>query len=368
MKLQCLKYLGPALLALTLVSFCKSTTTKESAPFGRWLSPNKVDNRIRGGTTRGPAVEVDFSPNQYYQQLQQNHQKLRAKEKDRLAILAMSGPYRVSFEFSESFALAPDYTLQRPYRSWGTEYVYIIENRQNFISLQHIMVMLFEQGGEIKGPFVMKHWRQDWAFEKNSGLFYQPGGTFKMQKISKPAGQWLQTVYQVDDSPRYSNVGQWQHLPGVSVFKARPSWRPLPRRERTVRKDYNALFAENRFSVANFGWVHEQSNLKGLYKKDKLSFLANETGLNRYQRIKNFNFQPGKNYLTNTAAFWQLVRQSWQKRVNSGQAFRVSQKVKDQYMFQDLFRYAEELNQKKKVFNRAEAQKLIQQVFKRHVQ
>ena len=37
---------------------------------------------------------------------------------------------------------------------------------------------------------------------------------------------------------------------------------PLPRREYTKRNDYNVLKRINRHEIKDFGWVHEQDNLK----------------------------------------------------------------------------------------------------------
>ena len=157
---------------------------------------------------------------------------LSKKEKDRTAILAMAGPYRASFEFLETVGYTPDFERSRPYQSWGTEYVYVVEESEDFISLQHIMVM-FAVGpqGDLMGPFVQKHWRQDWAFEKTDLLVYAGHDIWEQRNLdaTEVAGTWAQSVFQVDDSPRYEAIGNWQHYPNFSTWLSDTAWRPLPR-------------------------------------------------------------------------------------------------------------------------------------------
>jgi len=75
-------------------------------------------------------------------------------------------------------------------------------------------------------------------------------------------GAWSQTVYQVDDSPRYGSVGRWVHSAEASIWEGGEAWRPLPRREHSVRSDYQVLAGRNRHTILPTGWVHEQDNSK----------------------------------------------------------------------------------------------------------
>ena len=87
-------------------------------------------------------------------------------ERDRRAILAMTGGYRTSFDFIETVGFSSSYIPAVPYQSWGTEYVYLIEDRGDFISLQHIIVMFIKMPDEsISDAMVIKHWRQDWIYQ-----------------------------------------------------------------------------------------------------------------------------------------------------------------------------------------------------------
>ncbi|HQX34552.1 MAG TPA: hypothetical protein PK817_13355, partial [Dokdonella sp.] len=129
-----------------------------------------------------------------------------AFECDRRSILAMAGEFRVRFAFDETAALAPGYAPHAAQRSGGTEWVTVVADDGRFISLQHILVMG-------KDHIVVKHWRQDWQFEPASVLRYRGHGEFAHELIPAEAarGIWSQTVYEVDDAPRYGGIGRWTH-------------------------------------------------------------------------------------------------------------------------------------------------------------
>src|SRR5262245_54137042 len=68
----------------------------------------------RGGTTRGVPVEADQQPSAEWQALQQPG--LSAQERDRRAILAMAGGYRVNFDFLEVASFVKEGARAQPYQ------------------------------------------------------------------------------------------------------------------------------------------------------------------------------------------------------------------------------------------------------------
>lgn len=179
----------------------------------------------------------------------------------------MAGCYRASFNFLETAVFRPDGKAApaQPYRSWGTERIYIVADSSTFISLQHVLVQFFlDDKDAVQGPMVMKHWRQDWRYEPSSLSAYQ-GNRVWQRRILNDAqrkGVWSQSVFQVDDSPRYASFGRWEHNASFSTWSGSRTLRPPPRREFTVRKDYQALDAVNRHTVVPTGWIRDQDNLK----------------------------------------------------------------------------------------------------------
>lgn len=228
-----------------------------------------------------------------------------ADPRDRSAILAMAGEYEVTFQFDETLALKPGYTLHKPHRSIGQEFVLVLEDAPHRISLQHVLVM---------GGHVVKHWRQDWEYEQTRSWAYAGDNTWERRerKATEVQGRWTQTVWQVDDSPRYAGSGRWIHDHGFSAWTSEPDWRPLPRREHTTRNDYDGLLGINRHSITPDGWSHEQDNLKiDRNATGGAEALARETGMNRYRRIQGHDFAPGYAYWQRTQDYWRTVREVW---------------------------------------------------------
>ena len=188
------------------------------------------------------------------------------KDKDKHAILSMIGEYRANFEFTEMFGGQQDYPLDAPYKSWGTEIILPITNREDLISLQHILVMYMQdKDGNIQGPYVQKHWRQDWSYEDRNILEFQGKNEWAVKKQKNIKKSWSQAVYQVDDSPRYESYGIWVHEKGVSRWVSESTNRPLPRREHSVRNDYDLMKGVNKISILPWGWVMEENNDKIIY-------------------------------------------------------------------------------------------------------
>src|ERR1700755_916900 len=88
-----------------------------------------------------------------------------------------------------------------------------------------------------------------------------------------------QTVYQVEDSPRYGAVGAWTHANGVSQWTPPAEMRPLPRRDMTTRNDYDAMLAVNRHTITPIGWVQEEENSKVVLQGNAKT-IVREIGIN----------------------------------------------------------------------------------------
>ena len=86
-----------------------------------------------------------------------------------------------------------------------------------------------DKDGNTKGPFVQKHWRQDWSYEDKKILEFQGKNEWAVKRHENVKKSWSQAVYQVDDSPRYESYGIWVHEDGVSRWVSKSTNRPLPR-------------------------------------------------------------------------------------------------------------------------------------------
>ena len=324
----------------------------------------------RGGTSQGTEVVLDGEPSEAWKNLQTAaDSKL---ERDRRAILAMAGSYRVSFDFVETMGFEKGYQPKQPYFSWGTEHVQVLAAEEKFVSLQHTLVMYFkDKEGKELGPMVMKHWRQDWTYEDTKLHTFRGNSTWAQEKLKKKnvKGKWTQAVFQVDDSPRYEVVGEWSHVGGMSTWKSESCWRPLPRREFSVRKDYQVLQGVHELTITANGWVHTQQNQKVALKEEgQFQILAQELGVNRYERIKEPSLQAAEETWAKTSEYWAEVRKAWTKVFEKNEAFSLKSEVDGKKLFQYHFGYAMRLENTEEPYDAQAAKTHAKETIQRFVQ
>ncbi len=266
-----------------------------------------------------------------------------APEADRRAILAMLGEYEVRFEFAETVVLQPDYQRRQIKTTGGDETVVLVSDDGRRISLQHLLVA---------GGHVVKHWRQDWEYEAPRRLEFSEDQTWRLREIptQKTRGAWTQCVYEVSDAPRYCGTGRWQYKGETATWTSDATWRPLPRREYTVRKDYNAVAAINRHSIVPGGWTHEQDNTKVVRDGEQLrQELVREFGFNDYRRTTRVDFTPAYDYWKATAPYWARVRAEWDARLAAGHGLRLNTAIDGMALIEPLFGEADESSEGKVV-------------------
>lgn len=301
--------------------------------------------RPRGGTTRG--TPVTLAPGRPLP-LPEIAAAADAFTRDRAAIRALAGDYRVSFHFMESLGLAADYKPVRPYHSWATEHVRIIEDTGRFISLQHTLVMFFRNpDGTNSEPMLTKHWRQDWTYEDTDLHTFRGASTWARRRpaAGEASGAWSQAVFQVDDSPRYEALGRWEHRGNASVWTSERAWRPLPRREHTVRTDYDVMEGVHRIILTSTGWLHEQNNWKRVAGEGSAGarFVAAEIGLDRYERMTAPGLEVADEYWRKTSGYWAAVRRAWADTFARHERFTLRRDVGGRQLFELHFDFAEKL-------------------------
>ncbi len=371
------RYATLLLAAVVAIGVGCATAAPERRPYVFAWPFVGVPMEPRGGTTHGAEVTLASVPSEAWQRL--HAPGLSARERDRAAILAMAGDYRASFDFLETILFTSGATPARPYRSWGTERIYVIEDRADFVSLQHILVMfVIDESGQTHGPLVQKHWRQDWRYEPSNVLVFAGNERFETRSVPRDArrGAWSQTVYQVDDAPRYGSLGRWTHSAEASIWEGGEAWRPLPRREHTVRSDYQVLAGRNRHTILPTGWVHEQDNQKLVlaqasgsepkasegHQAGETRRLAREIGVDRYERLESFDFAAADAYWEATSPFWAAVRHGWAQRAARSPRFAVRARCQDEDGFVPFFRFAARLEAGESIAaeqQRAEAERIL---------
>lgn len=285
-------------------------------------------------------------------------------ERDRAAILSLAGEYRVSFHFLETLGLTENFQPDRPYHSWTTERVHLVEDTGKRISLQHTLEMYFlEDDGKVSEPSLVKHWRQDWTYEDREILAYLGDSTWEKRTVGSDEvkGAWSQAVFQVDDGPRYETLGRWEHRGNLSCWTSDSFLRPLPRREQSVRKDYEVLDGFHRIVLTPTGWLHEQHAWKrvaGGASKDEAApaFLAAEIGLDRYERITAPELTASRDYWEKTEPYWAIVRRVWDETIAASERFQLKDKVEGEPLYDRLFAPADAIAEGTETFDPAAAE------------
>lgn len=266
------------------------------------------------------------------------------KQQDREAILSMAGCYRVTFDFAETFSADTAYDYRDRYKADATEYVTIVENSENRVVLQHLLI--------IQGEAVIKHWRQDWDFENTEVRDYVGYNTWKTRQLDKQAvkGQWTQKVYQVDDAPRYESSGTWVHLNGRHYWES-VATSPLPRREHTIRSDYNMLERGNRLElIPGGGWKFLQDNRKIIIDKEgKQQELVCERGLETYTPLSGEKCGLPKEWWDKSHVFWSDVRAVWTEIFTQYPTLTLNEEVNGKQLWQSIYKVGVEAQQDKKV-------------------
>lgn len=255
------------------------------------------------------------------------------KAEDIKAIKAMCGCYEVEFNFAETFKRTKneDYKPSPDKTEHALEWVELVEDSPRKIVMQHLLI--------VSDSMIVKHWRQDWQYENTELYNFFKETSWKYKTLPKNAvkGQWTQRVYQVDDSPRYEGSATWVHVDGRHYW-TNTTDAPLPRREHTIRKDYNVLKRTNTHEITSYGWTHDQDNVK-IMRDDagKDIILAEEKGFDIYKKVDDSKCKAAHKYWKDYAAMWKNVRAKWQTIFDRDKDLNLQAKVDGQSLFMHLF-------------------------------
>lgn len=261
-------------------------------------------------------------------------QKKKQKQ-DVAAILDMCGCFEIKFNFAETFGEGEDYEYHKNYSSGALEWAFPIVQEKDKVVIQHLLV--------INDTMIIKHWRQDWLYQNRDLYVYDKDNTWNYQQLpaDQVKGQWSQSVYQVDDSPRYGGSATWVHVDGRHYWESVAD-APLPRRERTKRSDYNVMVRRNRHEITDAGWVHEQDNDKVLRESGDQR-IAREKGWNEYRKVADSKCSPAVTWWNDNSSYWASVRDVWDEVFDTKKVVELNMRAEDQILFIRLFALGDEL-------------------------
>ena len=190
---------------------------------------------------------------------------------------------------------------------------------------------------------VTKHWRQDWRFEPSfvnrACDGQQLGGT--MSLLLERRGRWSQAVYQVDDRRVTAVSAGGKHNAGFSTWVSGETSRPLPRREWSVRKDYQLLVRHQPPHHRAARWLHEENNLKRAAGDAPLPFVGREYGVCPYEP-EDADFAAADAYYQSTREYWFRAGAAWNQIWSSTREISVAASSDQSGAFAGLFELADE--------------------------
>ncbi len=252
-------------------------------------------------------------------------------------IQKMTGCYEVTFQSKETFSYAENYTHSPPYKSHALEWIFTDKQGDNNVELQHLLIL--------NGDTVQKHWRQKWVFQGPELFDYQGDKTWHKKILPQDisSGRWVQKVFQVDDGPRYECSAPWISWGEQQYWECEAN-APLPRREFSVRQDYNILKRGNRHQITDFGWVHDQDNIKINRTQGMDQLLTREKSYNIYKKVDDSRCHLAKEWWPKHEKYWQVVRQVWNEIYQRQDKIKMKEQNDSQSRWQALFSLGERIS------------------------
>ncbi len=269
--------------------------------------------------------------------------------RDVQAIHNICGCFEVDFRYAETFSPDTGYRFHPRYHTYALELAYPEETTGRRVVIQHLLL--------VDDSTVIKHWREDWAYEQRDRWVFRHDAAWS--RVTTPVdsvrGAWTQTVWEVDDAPRYQGVSRWVAVNGKYVWENTTD-APLPRREYTKRNDYNVMERTNRIYPTDTGWIHEQDNRK-LVRVDGVPDreVAEEKGYNVYRRVDDGRCAAAAAWWRAHRAFWNTVRAAWAETLKDRQTAHLLPSVDGRPLFEAL----DALEARGGVVTRAEIAKVL---------
>ncbi|MEO5564170.1 MAG: DUF6607 family protein [Chitinophagaceae bacterium] len=248
----------------------------------------------------------------------------------------LCGCFEVEFKYAETFSPDKKYKFHdREEISGGTELIMPVEVTDKKIVMQHLLV--------ITDSMIIKHWREDWTYE-NPTIWKYKGDKVWVKEQLKPEevkGKWTQAVWEVSDAPRYQGAAQWMTIDGKTMWQNTAD-APLPRREYSVRSDYNILKRSNRLVLNNEGWTHEQDNQKIIRSATGDKLLVEEKGVNTYKKVDDSQCAAAKVYWEKNKVYWTKVRNAWEDYTATHLTIELKTEVNGKVLHDYLFEQAKD--------------------------
>ncbi len=248
---------------------------------------------------------------------------------DIASIKKMTGCYNITYEDAETFSPVANYQFFDRFKSGGLEWIFVERESDKEVVLLHLLI--------IPGGHIVKHWRQHWTYEDAHIYSFQGDSSWKHEVVSNPVGRWTQAAYQVGGGPRYECSAPWIKWGDVEYWECESN-APLPRREFSIRSDYNILKRRNRHEITAFGHVHSHDGAKISKSVDAQEVIAYEKGRNTYNQIDEASCGPAQTWWKSHGRFWVKAHEAWDEYYALNKDFSIKGQVDGQNLWQHMFK------------------------------
>ncbi len=260
---------------------------------------------------------------------------------DRKIIDQLCGCFEVSFKYAETFSPSADYKFHDREEIGGTaELALPIEVSDKKVVIQHLLI--------VSPTVIVKHWREEWTYENPVIWKYKGDRTWVKETLpaDQVKGKWTQTIWEVADEPRYQGLSQFVNLDGKIIWQNTTD-APLPRREYTVRSDYNILKRTNRLNIGPGGYLHEQDNQKIVRSNGTDKLIVEEKGHNNYKKIEEKECDVARKYWEENKEYWSKVRKVWEDHIKTSDVISLKEKIDNKLLHEYLLKLAKDYKEKK---------------------
>lgn len=264
-----------------------------------------------------------------------------AQQDGKKVVDKLCGCFEVDFKYAETFSPNSDYKYHDREETGGTaELALPIEVSDKKIVIQHLLI--------VSPTVIVKHWREEWTYENPVIWKYKGDRTWVKETLpaEQVKGKWTQTVWEVGDEPRYQGISQFVNLDGKLIWQNTTD-APLPRREYSVRNDYNVLKRTNRMNITDSGYLHEQDNQKIIRTNGTDKLLVEEKGHNTYKRIDEKECAVAKTYWEKNSGYWSKVRKVWTDFISTHTTISLKEKVDGKLLHEYLLSQSKDYADKK---------------------
>jgi len=254
---------------------------------------------------------------------------LAQPQKDIQNIERLCGCYSVNFKYAETFSPLETYKYHDREEMNATELALPVTREDGKVVIQHLLI--------VQDTMVIKHWREEWVYQPAYIYDFKGSRTWQKRALSadESKGKWLQTVWEVSDEPRYQGLSAWIENDGKTYWESTAD-APLPRREYTVRNDYQIMRRHNRIALTADGYVHEQDNDKIIKNAAVESVLVQEKGFNTYYRVEDKECANAVKWWQENEPFWVMVRKDWQNIVAANETLTVKATIDEKPLNEHL--------------------------------